>query len=148
MLEYQIKTYEGFFWKIYKEAFKPSVKGFFRADDHRRSEFLNYFKYIQAYKTVYSEDPRKNAKWGDFIVTWVKTHVLSVWTSGLVFRYQEKPIPVPTIYEVMSLEESALESHIRAYEWCQTDEQRTAMLAVCRWLLNASADLYDELALS
>lgn len=28
MLAYQTKTYEHFFWKFYKEAFKQAVKGF------------------------------------------------------------------------------------------------------------------------
>ena len=42
MLAYDIKTYERFFWKFYKESFKKAVKGFFRANEHQRSEFLNY----------------------------------------------------------------------------------------------------------
>ena len=146
MLSYQTKTYERFFWKFYKEAFKQAVKGFFRADEHKRSEFLNYFKYLQEYKTTYSFDKRKNAKWGEFIVNWVKTHTLSVWTTGLVFHYHEKPIPAPTEYEALTQEELTLDMCIRAYNACETDLQRSGILALGRWVFNLSSDLYDELS--
>lgn len=170
MLAYQTKTYEHFFWKFYKEAFKQAVKGFFRADEHRKGEFLNYFKYLHAYRTNYSCDVRKNTKWGDFVVTWVKTHTLSVWTTGLVFHYhQEEPMPASnagegkkpflnedeqqalqayvTAYTSAPFEGQEMDRHISAYEACANDRQRSWMLAFCRWFHNAPADLYDELSL-
>lgn len=170
MLAYQTKTYEHFFWKFYKEAFKQAVKGFFRADEHRKGEFLNYFKYLHAYRTNYSCDSRKNTKWGDFVVTWVKTHTLSVWTTGFVFHYHpEEPMPASTAgedkkpflnedeqqalqayvtaYTSAPFEGQEMDRHISAYEACANDRQRSWMLAFCRWFHNATADLYDELSL-
>lgn len=147
MLAYDIKTYERFFWKFYKESFKKAVKGFFRANEHQRSEFLNYFKYLQAYKTAYSFDDRKNNKWGEFMVTWVKTHSLEVWTTGFVFHYHEKPVPVPTEYEELTQEELIFDMCIRAYNSGETDLQRSGILALSRWVFNLPQDLYDELAL-
>ena len=167
MQSYDVKTYERFFWKLYKDAFKNAVKGFFRADEHRKGEFLNYFKYLHAYRTNYSCDVRKNTKWGDFIVKWVKTHTLSVWTTGLVFHYhQEEQVPASegkkpvlnedeqqALYAYVTanasypFEGQEMDRHISAYEACANDRQRSWMLAFCRWCFNAPADLYDELSL-
>ena len=147
MLTYDVKTYERFFWMLYKDAFKQAVKGFFRADELRRDSYLNYFKYVHAYRVYYSEDSRRNPKWGDFIIKWVNTHTLSVWTSGLVFHYNERPIPEPPTYEALTPAEVVLGSCIRVYDACVTEDSLPKYLALSRWLLNAPIDLYDELAL-
>lgn len=168
MLPYDVKTYERFFWMLYKDAFKQAVKGFFRADELRRDSYLNYFKYVHAYRVYYSEDSRRNSKWGDFIIKWVNTYTLSVWTSGLVFHYhKDEPQPMSTPKNAIftnedekqallvyldamrdyPLEEQALDRAVAAYEACTNDCQRSWVLAFCRWFYNAAADLYDELAI-
>ena len=169
MLAYQVKTYERFFWKFYKEAFKKSVKGFFRADEHLKGEFLNYFKYLQAHRVAYSFDTRKNAKWGEFMMQWVRSHTLEVWTTGFVFHYhKEEPQSTPApnnarftneddkqallaYLDALSdypLEEQALDRVVAAYEACTNDCQRSWLLAASRWAFRVSpADIYDELAL-
>lgn len=167
MLAYQVKTYERFFWKFYKEAFKQAVKGFFRADEHKRSEFLNYFKYLKAHKTAYSFDERKNAKWGEFTLQWVRTHTIEVWTSGFLFHYhKDEPQSTPKACDFLNEDEKQalyayvtaqasypfegqeMDRYISAYEACANDCQRSWTLAFCRWFYNAPADLYDELSLT
>lgn len=172
MLSYDVKTYERFFWMLYKDAFKQSVKGFFRADELRRDAYLNYFKYVHAYRVYYSEDSRRNSKWSDFIIKWVNTHTLSVWTSGLVFHYhKDEPQFTSTPKNDLStiftnederqallvyldavrdypFEEQALDRAIAAYEACTNDCQRSWVLASSRWIYRVSpADLYDELSI-
>lgn len=137
---------------LYKDAFEPTVKGFFRADELRRDTYLNYFKYVHAYRVYYSEDSRRNSRWGDFIIKWADTHTLSVWTSGLVFHYNERPIPKPPTYEALTPAEVVLNSCLRIYDtWATetwvTEDSLPKYLAAARWPLNAPADLYDELAI-
>lgn len=149
MQSYDVKTYERFFWKLYKDAFKNAVKGFFKADNTIRGDYLYYYKYIHEYRFAYKDDSRKNPKWSDFMFDWTEKYAVGVWTTGLVFRRidRTKAESCYEKYEEITSGEFMVSSVAKAYDTCDTDNARNALLAIARWMLNVPVDLYDELAL-
>lgn len=149
MEDYSSKKYESYFWKLYKDAFKKAVKGFFKADSTIKGDYLYYYKYVHEYRFAYEGDSRKNPKWSDFMFDWTEKYAVGVWTTGLVFRRIDriKAESCYEKYEELTSEERAISSCLKAYDMCNTDELRNALLATARWLLNPPIDLYDELAI-
>lgn len=150
MEDYSVKKYEAYFWKLYKDAFKNAVKGFFKADNAIRGDYLYYYKYIHEYRFAYEGDPRKNTKWSDFMFDWTEKYAVGVWTTGLVFRRIDriKAASCYEKYEKLTPEECTISFCLTMYDSRgDTDELRNAIMAAARWLLNAPVDLYDELAL-
>ncbi len=147
MEDYSSKKYESYFWKLYKDAFKKAVKGFFKADSTIKGDYRYYYKYVHEYRFAYEGDSRKNPKWSDFMLDWTEKYAVGVWTTGLVFRRIDriKAESCYEKYEKLTSEERTISSCLKAYDMCNTDELRNALLATARWLLNSPIDLYDEL---
>lgn len=88
MLAYSTKNYYNYFWSFYKAYKKSDKPGFIRVSGAEKTTLVEFWDCLKDKCFFFTMDTQaaKN-KFFSFVVSFVKTHSITVWTTGLCVNY-------------------------------------------------------------